>query len=206
MESRGASACFRVACLGYDGAIHLTEEMRDLEVAAMLGSIALNAVLGFDFLLAVRFCMGDIQAALNSNTGYPIIEIFRNMTGSTVRSTVMTSMLILTAGLATIPTIVLALLGLVNIGSTTAFNAVLSFVAFALHVSYIVPIGFSLWRRIAAPETLTYGPWRLDCFGAVVNIISLGYLMFTTVFRTVLIFSALYWTIKGRKVYEGPKI
>jgi hypothetical protein len=79
--------------------------MRDLEVAAMLGSIALNAVLGFDFLLAVRFCMGDIQAALNSNTGYPIIEIFRNMTGSTVRSTVMTSMLILTAGLATIPTL-----------------------------------------------------------------------------------------------------
>lgn len=69
----------------------------------MLGSIAINSVLGFAFLLAILFCMGDMDAALNSSTGFPIIEIFRSVTGSAAASSAMTSTLILIAGLATIP-------------------------------------------------------------------------------------------------------
>lgn len=90
---------------GYDGAIHLGEEMSNPEVAVpycMLGSVVLNGSMGFSFLLAILFCMGDMQTALDSATGYPIIEIFYSVTGSKRAGSAMVSMLILTAVLATI--------------------------------------------------------------------------------------------------------
>lgn len=80
--------------------------MTNAEVAVpwcMLGSIAINGMLGFAFLLTVLFCMGDFEAALNTATGFPIIQIFYNITGSAAGSAAMTSMLIIMAGLATIP-------------------------------------------------------------------------------------------------------
>ncbi|KAF9888271.1 hypothetical protein FE257_008841 [Aspergillus nanangensis] len=98
------SSCYVLT--GYDGAIHLGEEMDNPRVAVpycMLGSIAINGVMGFAFLLAILFCMGDMQAALASSTGFPIIEIFRYVTGSAAASSAITSMLIVSAGLATIP-------------------------------------------------------------------------------------------------------
>lgn len=267
--------------------------MRNPRIAVpycMLGAVAINGVIGFVFLVTLLFCMGDIQTALASNTGYPIIEIFRSVTGSTAASCAMASTLIFSAGCATIgllassarmlwalardkgmlfdycsrwcpnilnktdhlsafpfsqhlsrvdkkhqmPTIailatstILILLGLVNIGSTTAFNAILSLSVFGLHVSYMLPILFMIWRRIQAPGTLTYGPWRLGRMGLVTNIISLCYLCFTCVFMlfppyqpvtaenmnyasllfgAVIIFSAIYWFWKGQKDYKGPAI
>lgn len=96
----------RLICnLGYDGAIHLAEEMPNPEVAVpycMLGSVAINGTLGFAFLLAILFCMGDIEAALDTDTGYPIIEILQYVTGSTAASTAMTCTIILMAVLATV--------------------------------------------------------------------------------------------------------
>lgn len=68
----------------------------------MLGSVLLNGAMGFAFLIALLFCMGDIDAALSSPTGYPFIEIFRSVTGSRVASSVMTLVVIVTALLATI--------------------------------------------------------------------------------------------------------
>ncbi|KAH3380934.1 hypothetical protein KXW99_000018 [Aspergillus fumigatus] len=261
------SSCYVLA--GYDGAIHLSEEMTNAEVAVpwcMLGSIAINGMLGFAFLLTVLFCMGDFEAALNTATGFPIIQIFYNITGSAAGSAAMTSMLIIMAGLATIPLTAstarmlwsltrdrafpfstylsiidkktslpvrsvfttsgfLVLLGLINIGSTTAFNAILSLAVLGLHMSYLIPTGFMLWRRLHTPEILAYGPWKLGKMGVVVNIVSILYLSFTCIFMVfppyqpvsavnmnyaslifggVLIVSLTYWLWKGRKVYEGP--
>ncbi|KAK9548791.1 hypothetical protein V6Z77_008684 [Aspergillus fumigatus] len=197
------SSCYVLA--GYDGAIHLSEEMTNAEVAVpwcMLGSLAINGMLGFAFLLTVLFCMGDFEAALNTATGFPIIQIFYSITGSAAGSAAMTSMLIIMAGLATIPLTAstarmlwsltrdrafpfstylsiidkktslpvrsvfttsgfLVLLGLINIGSTTAFNAILSLAVLGLHMSYLIPTGFMLWRRLHTPEILAYGPWKL---------------------------------------------
>lgn len=48
----------------------------------MLSSIVLNGLMGFAMLLAVLFCMGDIEAAVFSETGYPFIDIFVYGTGS----------------------------------------------------------------------------------------------------------------------------
>lgn len=176
--------------------------MTNAEVAVpwcMLGSLAINGMLGFAFLLTVLFCMGDFEAALNTATGFPIIQIFYSITGSAAGSAAMTSMLIIMAGLATIPLTAstarmlwsltrdrgimvlsiidkktslpvrsvfttsgfLVLLGLINIGSTTAFNAILSLAVLGLHMSYLIPTGFMLWRRLHTPEILAYGPWKL---------------------------------------------
>jgi amino acid transporter len=68
----------------------------------MLSSVAINGTLGFAFLLAILFCMGDIEAALDTDTGYPIIEILQYVTGSTAASTAMTCTIILMAVLATV--------------------------------------------------------------------------------------------------------
>jgi amino acid transporter len=98
------SSCY--VLIGYDGATHLSEEMHNPERGvpyAMIGSVALNSVLGFAFLIAVLFCMGDIQSALATTTGFPIIEIFYNITGSTGAASAMSSAIVLMASLATIP-------------------------------------------------------------------------------------------------------
>ena len=49
---------------------------------SMVISVMLNGVLGLSILIATLFCMGDVQAALNSPTGYPFMEIFFYATGS----------------------------------------------------------------------------------------------------------------------------
>ena len=58
---------------------------------AIMLSIAINGALGFGMLIAVLFCMGDLDAALNSDTGYPYIEIFYQATNSVSGSLAMVS-------------------------------------------------------------------------------------------------------------------
>ncbi|PWY94742.1 putative GABA permease [Aspergillus sclerotioniger CBS 115572] len=264
------SSCYVLA--GCDGAIHLGEEMNNPAVSVpycMLGSVTINGVMGFAFLLAVLFCMGDMDAALNSSTGYPIIEVFRSATGSRAASTAMTSTIILTAWLGTIALLasaarmvwslardkalpgyrylteldtkaqaptrsilatstVLVLLGVVNIGSTTAFNAIISLAVLGLHVSYLVPITLILWCRLSRRHVaLNYGPWRMGRFGVPINLVSVLYLGYTSIFMVfppyqpvtaenmnyaslifgaVLIFSAFYWFWRGRKEYTVSTI
>ncbi|KAF9774833.1 hypothetical protein IL306_007137 [Fusarium sp. DS 682] len=176
------SSCY--VLVGYDGATHLSEEMKNPEVGipyAMVGSVVLNSFLGFCFLIALLFCMGDITSALQTKTGFPIVEIFYNITGSHAGATAMPAVVVLMASLATIPllasaarvmwafardqglpfsnilskgekkrgiptvailvtSVILMLLGLINIGSTTAFNAILSLAVVGLQISYLVPI------------------------------------------------------------------
>ncbi|KAF0640414.1 hypothetical protein FPSE5266_20202 [Fusarium pseudograminearum] len=162
------SSCY--VLIGYDGATHLSEEMDKAETGvprAMVGSILVNWPLGFAFLLVVLFFMGDVTSALNTPTGFPIIQICYNMTGSVTAATCMVSAITAMAALSTVPlitsaarvmwafardgglpfshqiakvdkrreiptvsilvvTLLLILLSLINIGSTTAFNAILS--------------------------------------------------------------------------------
>jgi amino acid transporter len=48
----------------------------------MIGTIALNSMLGLCFLFTLLFCLGDTESVLNTTTGFPIIQIFYNTTGS----------------------------------------------------------------------------------------------------------------------------
>lgn len=274
--------------LGYDGAIHLCEEMVNPETAVpycMLGSLTINDILGFVFLLTILFCMGDMENALDTPTNYPIIEIFRSVTGSSAGSCALTAVLIIAAWLGTIALLastarmvlslardrgtsghlippislslthlalpfsgylsqldthtdlpkraiittssLLVLFGLINIASTTAFNAILSLAVLGLHISYLVPILFFLWRRLSAPHSLSYGPWRLGRAGVAINVIAIIYLLFTSIFMVfpsyqpvtpsnmnyaslifgfVWLMSVVFWIVRGRKEYDGPAV
>lgn len=257
--------------VGYDGATHLSEEMTHPATGvprAMVGSLIINGVLGFAFLLAVLFCMGDIASAYETTTGYPIIQIFYTITGSRAAATAMSMAVVVMASLATIPLVAsaartlwalardrgfpfarflsgvdekrgipklavwvtitfLALLGLLNIAATTAFNAILSLAVVGLYLSYLLPVVAILWRRISKPKTLVYGPFRLGRFGIFLNVISIAYTLFCCVFLLfppyrpvtaqnfnyasvvlagVFVLSLVYWFLRGRKVYTGPAI
>lgn len=68
------------------------------------------------------------------------------------------------------------LLGLINIGSSVAFNAIVSLVAAAFFGSYFIPIAILVYRRVQhIPFDL--GPWNLGRFGLAINIFSLLWLV-----------------------------
>lgn len=60
----------------------------------MICTILLNGILGFAIVLAFCFCVGDLEGALTSPTGYDFIEVFHNATNSNAATSVMTSVLI----------------------------------------------------------------------------------------------------------------
>ncbi|KAK4891677.1 hypothetical protein LTR27_009685 [Elasticomyces elasticus] len=98
------SSCY--VFVGYDGAVHLSEEMHDPARGipfAIMGSLAINGILGFAFLMGILFCLGDLTAAVATSTGFPIIEVFYQATGSIRGATGMSSAIVLMAALSTIP-------------------------------------------------------------------------------------------------------
>ncbi|KIW90075.1 uncharacterized protein Z519_09506 [Cladophialophora bantiana CBS 173.52] len=110
--------------VGYDAATHLSEEMSNPAVGvprAMIGSLVLNGILGFSFLLAVLFCMGDIASAIGTATGFPIIQIFYTVTGSLGAASAMTTAVILMASVATIPLVASAARTLWALARDSAF-------------------------------------------------------------------------------------
>lgn len=58
---------------------------------SMLSSVLLNGTLGFSMLVAVLFCAGDYERALDSPTQYPFFEIFAQALGSNKGATAMVS-------------------------------------------------------------------------------------------------------------------
>lgn len=117
------------------------------------------------------------------------------------------------------------LLSLINIGSSTALNAVVSLSSIALYVSYLIPITLLLTKRIRN-ESVAWGPFHLNPrLGILVNIYAIIYAVFICVFLPFPpytpvtatnmnyagpVFSALiiialgYWFFRGRKFYQGP--
>jgi choline transport protein len=89
---------------GYDSATHLSEEIPNPALnipRAMLGSIVINGVMGFVIMLEVLFCMGNLDAALQSEP-FPIIHIFNLITrGNTAAASAMVCTIIISASLAT---------------------------------------------------------------------------------------------------------
>lgn len=61
---------------------------------SMFFTIFLNGALGFAMMMVILFCIGNVDDALKTPTGYPFIEIFRNATQSNAGATAMASILI----------------------------------------------------------------------------------------------------------------
>ena len=70
----------------------MSEEVRNAPVVIpriIVQTIAINGGLAFIFVLVMLFCIGNVTDALESPTGYPIIEIFFQATGSVQATTAM---------------------------------------------------------------------------------------------------------------------
>lgn len=118
------------------------------------------------------------------------------------------------------------LLSLINIGSTIAFNNLVSLGAGTLMISYIVCIGCFMWRRQYG-EPIPPAKFSLGRWGLPINIISMCFMILVfvvaffppiplpkldaqtmnwapVVFVASVIWSLAYYFIWGRHVYEGP--
>ena len=67
---------------------------RNVPRSIVIGVI-MNSILAFGFILLLLFCIGDPMAALTTPTGYPVIEIYLQATGSATGATVLTCFIII---------------------------------------------------------------------------------------------------------------
>ncbi|KAL4976273.1 amino acid/polyamine transporter I [Aspergillus desertorum] len=119
------------------------------------------------------------------------------------------------------------LLSLINIGSETAFNAIISLNVAALMYSYIISISCVIYRKVRCPESLPARRWDMGAWGLPVNVIGLAYSCFAlfwslwpsqrhvtaetfnwsvVIFGGVFVISLVMYVLKGRKVYTGPVV
>lgn len=219
-------------------------------------------------LIAVLYCMGDVDAALNTPTGYPFIEIITQGVRSTGGGTALCALIVVMFIFATLgvlasasrqlwafardnavpnarwvsyvhPTLKVpvvsicitatttSLLSLINIGSATVFNAIVSLTVAGLFGSYLIPFSLLLYTRIRYPESLVPGPWTLGRWGSLVNGFAVLWgvlIMFFSfwpgnvpvtpmnmnwscvLWSAVMLFAVVFWYAHGRKVYTGPVI
>lgn len=117
------------------------------------------------------------------------------------------------------------LLSLINIGSSVAFNAIISLQLSSLMMTYFVSIGCVLYRRLTHPELLPKARWSLGRYGSTINTIGMiysGFIFFwcfwplgtpvtpkdfnwaVLLFMTVFLASVITYLVRGRHVYVGP--
>ncbi|KAL1864671.1 hypothetical protein Plec18167_009671 [Paecilomyces lecythidis] len=120
-----------------------------------------------------------------------------------------------------------ALLSIINIGSLTAFNAIISLNVAALMFTYSMSLGCVIYRRICHPETLPPRRWSLGKWGLPINIIALLYVIFAifwsfwpgntpttldtfnwsvVMFVGVFVISLFMYFLKGHREYVGPVV
>lgn len=119
-----------------------------------------------------------------------------------------------------------AIICLVNVGSTAAFNAIVSVTIAGLFTSYMIPIILMILKRLRNEE-VRMGPWSLGKFGLAVNCYSVVFLLISIIFSffpaetpiepvtmnwsclmfgTMTIIGLVWFGLFGRKVYNGPII
>lgn len=121
-------------------------------------------------------------------------------------------------------TMTACLLGLVHVGSSTAFDALVSMSLIGHHSSFVFSIFLLVLRRLGKKE-IPWGPWTLGRWGLVLNLSAMVYsillIIFSVfppyqpvtaknmnyagvIFGAVLIVSILLWFAYGRKFFKGP--
>ncbi|KAL5337416.1 amino acid/polyamine transporter I [Aspergillus crustosus] len=148
------------AFAGGDAAVHMSEEIENAEVIvprAILLSVLINGLLGFAMLLALLFCLGDIETALATPTGYPFMEVFRSGTGSV-------------GGAAAMSAIVIT----VCICSTTGMLAATSRQFWAFARDRGVP-GWRIWTKVSPTTAIpTYAVLLTTTVAALLALIPIG--------------------------------
>lgn len=122
--------------------------------------------------------------------------------------------------------LVVLIFGLIFLGSSSAFNAIVSASVVALGLSYGIPVAINCLRgRKMLPSTRSFV--LPEWFAWFANLLGVAYVILTTVlfvfppelpvtgsnmnycivaFAIVLLISVIQWFVDGRKNYHGPKV
>jgi len=189
--------------VGADASVHLAEEVSNAAVnipRAILGAMLINGGVGFAMMITVLYCLGDVQSVLETNTGFPFIQVFRNSVGSVAGASVMAA-------------VVLALTWSCAIGiTTTASRMTWSFardngLPFSPQLSYVSPrskvpvVSALVVTGIAALLTLIY----IGSDAAFNDVISLTITGFYGSYFLPAAF-LLYHRIKGNVLPRGTEV
>ena len=86
------------AFLGTDAAVHMSEEVKNAAVVvprSMIFSVLVNGVLGFGMVVAMVFCLGDIDKITSTPpTQYPFMAVFAQAADSNSRGSGMVAVVI----------------------------------------------------------------------------------------------------------------
>ncbi|KAI2625099.1 amino acid transporter [Hypoxylon sp. NC1633] len=85
-----------LSLIGFDAALHMTEEMPRPAVdapRAILYAVVVGGVTGVAFILVILFCLVDPDTVLSTPTNMPIAELILQGTGSRAAATILTLML-----------------------------------------------------------------------------------------------------------------
>ena len=63
-------------------------------------AVVINTVMALGFLITLLFCIGDVEAALSTPTGFPTIQILYQATGSKAGATIIECMILLSTMIA----------------------------------------------------------------------------------------------------------
>ena len=126
-----------------------------------------------------------------------------------------------------LPASIVMLLALLNIGSTTAFGAIIALSSLGLYFSYFIAISCMLYARFNRKDPVQLGGWNLGRFGPFVNGFALVYTLWMMVFLPfpntlpvtgsnmnyagpifgfVLLFAVSLWVLWARKRWAGPNV
>ncbi|PWY86752.1 amino acid transporter [Aspergillus heteromorphus CBS 117.55] len=256
---------------GVDGVIHMSEEVNNPKVTvprSMVWGTLMNFLMAFGYVIAILYCMGNYAEALESPTGYPIIEIAYQATGSKAATYVLMTMGILPAWIAffnclasvtrltwafardnglpfsdffvkvdpyykipiralfLVTTLVIAL-SFIQIGSSDAFNAILSLSTLGLYISYLIPLVLLVLKRFTAPADIPQGSYSLGQWGLPINLTAILFATYFSIFLPfpsalpvtgenmnyagpvlgfVMLFACGDWVVRGRHKWNGPSM
>ena len=81
---------------GADGCVHMAEEVRNAAwniPRVFVYTLLINGTMAFAFMVTCLYCITDVSAVLDTPTGFPIIQIFAQATGSNAAATVLDVMM-----------------------------------------------------------------------------------------------------------------
>lgn len=63
---------------------------------SIMWSVYLNGAMGLIMAITMCYCLGDLQEVVKTDTGYPFIQVFFNVTKSYAATNIMTTIIIIT--------------------------------------------------------------------------------------------------------------
>ncbi|KAJ5778816.1 Amino acid/polyamine transporter I [Penicillium paradoxum] len=226
----------------FDAVAHMIEEVPNADIEGpkiMVTCVGIGVATGSIFLMVLLFVAGNMENVATSAAG-PLLQILLDATKSNAGGIC----LLIDGGLPAsrffakvhptlklplnalmLSVVVVIAFGCIFLGSSSAFNAIISASVVALDLSYGIPIAVNcLQGRRSLPER----KWKLPrTVGWIVDIIALSYITLTTVlfvfppsstvtgssmnycvaaFAVIIMISVFQWIVDGRKNFTGPRV